>query len=396
MSTQDLTAIGLGPISKSIVSDRSMQRDTADNILDDNPQRWVSLPIYFHGIWDAYKMHESHFWTAEDVDVAELKSDLAQLSDPIRHSFLELLSNDCATVFGQDDKENYKGVSLLKFDKCAASSALTHDIQVAEARSFYGFQASYENILLELHSIALLAAVGEDENKFISLVNAASKKELGIKRAALWFRHVWPDYEVSEDAKGPTAQERVVADGVLKIVQTLGHRLLDLIIRQCCPELVSSSITTVMRHTIETGMRHFEFSIMLHKSFSISLSAQACGDLIECIVDTELSFLEEVILGELFEGKLKPFIADFRANEIKSIKSAFGFDGDRSGTPVTSALMTSIGDGIVFTHPYANVQGDTMVEFEDDHAKVQENLVGDGMYKVVDNTQFNVDDDSDF
>jgi len=391
MSTHDLTVIGLEPISEAIGSDRSRQRDGADNILDENPQRWVSLPIYFHGIWDAYKMHESHFWTAEDVDVAELKTDIAELSEMTKCSLLKLLANDCAAIFGNDDQENLKGVGLLKFDKCAASSALTNDIQVPEARAFYGFQASYENILLELHSIALLAAVGDKEKEFASRVETASTSYFGIQRAALWFRHVWPDFEVGKDGKGASVQERVVADGVLKIVQTLGHRIFECIIRQCHPKLIKSSINTVLKHTIETGIRHFEFSIMLHKSFSNPFSKEACEELIESVVEKEISFLENEILDQFFEQNLKPFINEFKTNEIKAIKAAYNCDGPS----ITSSLTTPIGEGIVFSHPFANIQGDVMIEFEDDHAKAQENLTtGGGLSKEVDTAQFTVDDES--
>ena len=42
-------------------------------LLKDNPNRFVILPIQYDDIWRMYKKAQASFWTAEEVDLEQVK-----------------------------------------------------------------------------------------------------------------------------------------------------------------------------------------------------------------------------------------------------------------------------------------------------------------------------------
>ena len=50
-------------------------------ILEDNPDRFVLFPIEHNDIWQLYKKQQSLFWRAEEVDLAQDKSDWSKMSE---------------------------------------------------------------------------------------------------------------------------------------------------------------------------------------------------------------------------------------------------------------------------------------------------------------------------
>ncbi|KAK3944254.1 ribonucleotide reductase [Diplogelasinospora grovesii] len=110
-------------------------------LLQENPQRFVLFPIKYHEIWQMYKKAEASFWTAEEID---LSKDL--------HDWNNRLNND----------EKYFISHILAF--FAASDGIVNEnlverfsgeVQVPEARCFYGFQIMMENIHSETYSLLI-------------------------------------------------------------------------------------------------------------------------------------------------------------------------------------------------------------------------------------------------
>ena len=86
-----------------------------------------------------YKQAEASFWTAEELDLAHDMKDWEKLSDNERHFVSHILA-----FFAASDgivNEN------LAFN-------FTNEIQLAEARCFYGFQIAIENIHSEVCKVA--------------------------------------------------------------------------------------------------------------------------------------------------------------------------------------------------------------------------------------------------
>jgi ribonucleoside-diphosphate reductase beta chain len=105
---------------------------TAEPILAENPDRFVLFPIKYDTIWKWYKQAEASFWTVEEVDLTPDQIDWeTKLSDDERHFVKHVLA-----FFAASDgivNENL----VLNFMR---------EVQIPEARCFYGFQVAIENI----------------------------------------------------------------------------------------------------------------------------------------------------------------------------------------------------------------------------------------------------------
>ncbi|ELU14627.1 hypothetical protein CAPTEDRAFT_162025 [Capitella teleta] len=109
-------------------------------MLRDNPRRFVIFPIQYHDIWQMYKKAEASFWTAEEVDLSKDVSHWEQLKPDERH----FISHVLAFFAASDGIVNENLVE--RFSK---------EVQVTEARCFYGFQIAIENIHSEMYSLLI-------------------------------------------------------------------------------------------------------------------------------------------------------------------------------------------------------------------------------------------------
>merc|ERR1719336_2882343 len=124
--------------------------DEAEPLLQENPNRYVMFPIQDQEIWDMYKKHVASFWTAEEIDLSQDIKDWRTLSDNERHFVKHVLA-----FFAASD-----GIVL---ENLLENFGL--DVQLPEARSFYGFQAAMENIHSETYSLLIDTYVDDDVEK---------------------------------------------------------------------------------------------------------------------------------------------------------------------------------------------------------------------------------------
>jgi ribonucleotide reductase beta subunit family protein with ferritin-like domain len=123
---------------------------TPEPLLEDNPNRFVLFPIRYQRIWEFYKKAEASFWTAEEVDLASDMTHWASLSNDEKHFIKHVLA-----FFAASDgivAENLAG----RFMK---------EVQVPEARCFYGFQIAIENIHSEMYSLLIDTYVKDPTEK---------------------------------------------------------------------------------------------------------------------------------------------------------------------------------------------------------------------------------------
>ena len=117
----------------------------ADNedepLLQDNPSRFVLFPIKYHDIWHMYKKAEASFWTSEEVD---LSKDITHWDHRLNSDERFFISRVLAFFAASDGIVNENLVS--RFSK---------EVQVPEARCFYGFQIMIENIHSEMYSLLI-------------------------------------------------------------------------------------------------------------------------------------------------------------------------------------------------------------------------------------------------
>jgi ribonucleoside-diphosphate reductase subunit M2 len=138
----------------SSISAKYRELEKSDPLLRENPQRWVMFPIQHQEIWEMYKKHEASFWTAEEVDLSQDARDWEQLSAPERHFVKHVLA-----FFAASD-----GIVLENL-----AGQFSTEVQLPEARAFYGFQMAMENIHSETYSLLIdqyIKDPGEKEETF--------------------------------------------------------------------------------------------------------------------------------------------------------------------------------------------------------------------------------------
>ena len=97
-----------------------------------------------------YKKAEASFWTAEEIDLASDLNDWIDLSDNEQHFISHILA-----FFAASDG--------IVNENLAANFAT--EIQIAEARCFYGFQIAVENIHSETYSLLIDTYVTDKDEK---------------------------------------------------------------------------------------------------------------------------------------------------------------------------------------------------------------------------------------
>ena len=119
---------------------RLRELEKKEPLLKENPQRFVLFPIQHESIWEMYKKAEASFWTAEEIDLKQDLTDWATLSDNETH----FIKNILAFFAGSD------GIVLENLGQRFMS-----EVQLPEAKCFYGFQMAIENIHSETYSLLI-------------------------------------------------------------------------------------------------------------------------------------------------------------------------------------------------------------------------------------------------
>ena len=117
----------------------------------DNPNRFVIFPIRNQDVWNMYKKAEASFWTAEELDLNHDQKDWDNMTDNERH----FIKNVLAFFAASDGIVNENLVE--RFMK---------EVQVPEARCFYGFQIAMENIHSEMYSLLIDTFIKVDAISF--------------------------------------------------------------------------------------------------------------------------------------------------------------------------------------------------------------------------------------
>jgi len=139
-------------------------------LLKENPNRYVLFPIKFPKIWEMYKRQQKCYWTAEEMKLVDDMNDWnLKLNDNERF----FIKNILAFFAGSD------GIVLENLGK-----RFLCEVQIPEARTFYGFQLMMESIHSEVYSLLIDTYVTEKDEK-MSLFNAIEEIEC-IKRKAKW------------------------------------------------------------------------------------------------------------------------------------------------------------------------------------------------------------------
>jgi len=139
-------------------------------ILEKNNERFVLFPIQHDDIWKFYKKAEASFWTAEEIDLAQDLVDWNEkLNDDERHFIKHVLAFFAASdgIVNENLAENFLS-----------------EVQYTEAKFFYGFQITIENIHSETYSLLIDTYIKDGKEKDY-LFNAIDTIPC-VKRKAEW------------------------------------------------------------------------------------------------------------------------------------------------------------------------------------------------------------------
>lgn len=138
-------------------------------LLKDNPRRFVIFPIVYQDIWDMYKKAEASFWTVEEVDLSKDMADWENLKQSER----KFISHVLAFFAASDGIVNENLVERF-----------SQEVQVTEARCFYGFQIAMENVHSEMYSLLIDTYIKDPQERDF-LFNAVETLPC-VKKKADW------------------------------------------------------------------------------------------------------------------------------------------------------------------------------------------------------------------
>ncbi|XP_040026175.2 ribonucleoside-diphosphate reductase subunit M2 [Gasterosteus aculeatus] len=237
-------------------------------LLKDNPRRFVIFPIKYHDIWQMYKKAEASFWTAEEVDLSKDLQHWESLKDEERF----FISHVLAFFAASDGIVNENLVERF-----------TQEVQVTEARCFYGFQIAMENIHSEMYSLLINTYIKEPSEREY-LFNAIETLPC-VKKKADWAIN-WIGNQAANYG------ERVVAFAAVEGIFFSGSfaAIFWLKKRGLMPGLTFSN-ELISR---DEGL-HCDFACLMFKHLVNKPSVEKVSQIIQNAVEIEQEFLTEAL-----------------------------------------------------------------------------------------------------
>jgi len=146
-----------------------MSKISNEPLLTPDDNRFVMFPIKDQSIWQMYKKQIDCFWRAEEIDLSKDQAHWESLSAEERYFISMILA-----FFAASD-----GIVLENL-----ATRFMGDVQLAEARAFYGFQIAMENIHSECYSTLIesyIKSSAEKEKLFSAIEHFPC-----IKKKAQW------------------------------------------------------------------------------------------------------------------------------------------------------------------------------------------------------------------
>ena len=146
-----------------------MTSKNTEPLLAEDDNRYVMFPIQDKSIWNMYKKSVACFWRAEEIDLSKDKASWDKMTDEEKYFVKMILA-----FFAASD-----GIVLENLGMRFMS-----EVQLSEARAFYGFQIMMENIHSEVYSLLIDTYVEKQVEKD-KLFNALDNFPC-IKKKADW------------------------------------------------------------------------------------------------------------------------------------------------------------------------------------------------------------------
>ena len=146
-----------------------MSKIVIEPLLQEDNNRFVMFPVSDQTIWKMYKKQVDCFWRPEEIDTSKYLAHWDKLSQDEQY-FIKLI----LAFFAASDGIVLENLALR----------FMSEVQLPEARAFYGFQIAMENIHSETYSILIDSYIKNTEEK-TSLFQAINNFPC-IEKKAKW------------------------------------------------------------------------------------------------------------------------------------------------------------------------------------------------------------------
>tara|TARA_B100000900_G_scaffold414081_1_gene439701 strand:+ start:1329 stop:2306 length:978 start_codon:yes stop_codon:yes gene_type:complete len=266
-----------------------MSKNNVEPLLQEDDNRYVMFPIKDQDIWKMYKKQEDLFWRAEEIDLSKDLKHWEGLNDDERRFISMILA-----FFAASD-----GIVLENL-----GARFMNEIQLSEARAFYGLQIAMENI----HSITystLIDTYIKDKTEKEKLFNALHEYPC-IKKKGEWAIK-WINDKRSSFATRLVAfacVEGIFFSGAFCSIFWLKKRGL-------MPGLTFSNELISRDEAL-----HTEFAVLLHNKLEKPLKKQKIHEIIKESVEIETEFINEALscrligMNQMLMQQYIEFVAD--------------------------------------------------------------------------------------
>jgi len=237
-------------------------------ILKPDDSRHVMFPIKYNDIWDMYKRAVDCFWVAQEVDLSKDLNDWDKLSEDEKKFVSMVLA-----FFAASD-----GVVMENL-----GARFMNEVQVSEARAFYGFQIAMENIHSEVYSLLIDTYIRDGVEKD-RLFNAVQHFPC-ISKKADWGKKYISDKRSSFATRlvAFSAVEGILFSSSFCCIYWLKKRGL-------LPGLTFSNELISRDEAL-----HTEFAILLYSKLQKKLPKKRIHEIIKEAVEIEKEFITEAI-----------------------------------------------------------------------------------------------------
>ena len=266
-----------------------MNKNNIEPLLQEDDNRYVMFPIKDQDIWKMYKKQEDLFWRVEEIDLSKDYKDWATLNNDEKYFVSMILA-----FFAASD-----GIVLENLGMRFMS-----EVQLSEARAFYGLQIAMENIHSIMYS-TLIETYIKDKSQKSKLFNALNEYQC-IKKKGDWAIKWINDKRSSFATRlvGFACVEGIFFSGAFCAIFWLKKRGL-------MPGLTLSNEFIARDEAL-----HTEFAVLLHSKLEKPLKKQKIHEIIKEAVEIETEFINEALscrligMNQLLMQQYIEFVAD--------------------------------------------------------------------------------------
>ena len=234
-------------------------------LLSEDEKRFVIFPIKQDAFWEMYKKAQANFWTAEELDLTKDIKDYNELTKDEQH----FLNSVLAFFAASDGIVNENLVERF-----------CNEVQLLEAKFFYGFQIAIENIHSETYSL-LIDTYIKDLNLKTKLLNAVETIP-SVKKKADWaLKWIGDKSDFSKRVIAFACVEGIFFSGAFCSIFWLKKRGL-------MPGLCHSN-ELISR---DEGL-HTEFAVLIHHTLQNKCSPEDIYSIVKEAVMIEKEFITE-------------------------------------------------------------------------------------------------------